>query len=305
MRIGWNGGGAHTSLDTIRSAAKRAVADGFTSFWLSQITGPDALTALVAIAGDAPGLELGTSIVPIYGRHPLTLAAQALTAQAAVGGRLVLGIGASHQVMVEGMFGESYARAFTRTKETLQALKTLLAGEPISLDGKEIVARGRITIQAPPCPILIAALGEKALALAGSEAEGVTLWMVGPRTIGDYVVPRVRDAAARAGRGAPRILAGVPACVTDDPDRARAFAAEQLRLYGALPAYRATLDREGLEGPEGMLAVGSEDAVRARLLEFEAAGATDLRVNTLCATPEEAERTHALLRALCAEKNRA
>ena len=97
MRIGWNGGGHHTRLEAIREQAKRAVEDGFVSFWLSQITGPDALTALAAIAADAPRIELGTSIVPIYGRHPITLAAQALTAQAATGGRLVLGIGASHQ----------------------------------------------------------------------------------------------------------------------------------------------------------------------------------------------------------------
>ncbi len=127
MRIGWSGGGHHTRLESIRDEARCALADGFASFWLSQITGPDALTALAAVAADAPGIELGTSIVPVYGRHPITLAAQALTAQAATGGRLVLGIGASHQVLVEGMFGERYARSFTRTKETLLALKGLLA----------------------------------------------------------------------------------------------------------------------------------------------------------------------------------
>ena len=305
MRIGWNGGGHHTSLASIREAARRASAEGFASFWLSQITGPDALTALVAIAADAPGLELGTSIVPVFGRHPITLAAQALTAQAAIGGRLVLGIGASHQVVVEGMFGERYAHAFTRTAETLLALKTLLAGETVSLDGREVVAHGRLAIDAPPCPLLVAALGEKMLELAGREADGVTLWMVGPRTIAEYVAPRVRDAAARAGRDAPRILAGVPVCVTDAPDRARAFAAEQLRVYGMLPAYRATLTREGLDGPEGLLAVGNEDVVRERLLAFEAAGATDLRVNTLCQTAQDTDRTRALLGTLCQERNRA
>jgi 5,10-methylenetetrahydromethanopterin reductase len=304
MRIGWNGGGHHSSLDTIREQAKQAVADGFASFWLSQITGPDALTALAAIAADAPRIELGTSIVPVYGRHPIALAGQALTAQAASGGRLVLGIGASHQMVVEGMFGESYARSFTRVKETLFALKALLAGEPLALEGKEIVARGRLSIEAAPCPILLAALGEKMLDLAGCEADGVTLWMVGPRTVAEYVAPRLKESAARAARPSPRILAGVPVCVTDAPDRARAFAAEQLKIYGLLPAYRATIAREGLAGPEGLLAAGSEDAVRAQLAAYEAAGATDLRVNTLCPTPDEAERTRGFLRALCREKNR-
>jgi len=304
MRIGWNGGGHHASLESIRDEARRAASDGFASFWLSQITGPDALTALAAVAGDAPGIELGTSIVPVYGRHPLTLAAQALTTQAATGGRLVLGIGASHQVFVEGMFGESYARSFTRTRETLLALRGLLAGEAVSLEGSQVVARGRLSIEAPPCPILVAALGEKMLELTGREADGVTLWMVGPKTVADYVAPRLRDAAARAGRPSPRILAGVPVCVTGSPDRARAFAAEQLQIYGALPAYRATLTREGLEGPEGLLATGTENEVRARIEAYLSAGATDLRVRGLCPTPEDAERTRAFLRDLCREKNR-
>ena len=304
MRIGWNGGGHHTRLESIRDEARRAAADGFASFWLSQITGPDALTAIAAVAADAPGIELGTSIVPVYGRHPIALAAQALTAQAATGGRLVLGIGASHQILVEGMFGERYARSFTRTKETLLALKGLLAGEAVSIEGKEVVARGRVTIEAPPCPILVAALGEKMLDGAGQDAGGVPLWIVGPKTVADYVAPRVRDAAARAGRPAPRILAGVPVCVTDAPEAARAVAAEQLRTYGLLPAYRATLAREGLDGPEGLLVAGTEAKVRERLAAYESAGATDLRVNTLCATPAEAQRTRAFLATLCQERNR-
>ena len=207
-------------------------------------------------------------------------------------------------MVVEGMFGESYARSFTRKTEMLLALKALLAGEPVSLDGKEIVARGRLSIEAAPCPILLAALGEKMLDLAGREADGVTLWMVGPRTVADYVAPRLREAAARAGRPSPRLLAGVPVCVTDAPDRARAFAAEQLKMYGLLPAYRATIAREGLVGPEGLLALGSEDAVREQLAAFERAGATDIRVNTLCPTAEETERTRTFLRTLCREKNR-
>lgn len=304
MRIGWNGGGHHTRLDSIREEARRAAAHGFASFWLSQITGPDALTALAAVAADAPRIELGTSIVPVYGRHPIALAAQALTAQAATGGRLVLGIGASHQVLVEGMFGERYGRSFSRVKETLMALKGLLAGEAVSLEGKELVVRGRVAIEAPPPPILVAALGEKMLDLAGEQADGVTLWMVGPKTVADYVAPRLCVAAARAGRRGPRILAGLPVCVTRDAARARAAAAEQLRMYGFLPAYRATLAREGLDGPEGLLAAGTEDVVRERLAAYESAGATDLRVNTLCPTNEDAERTQAFLQRLCAEMNR-
>ena len=110
MRVGWNGGGNHRSLDAIRAEARRAAEDGFASYWLSQIAGPDALVALAVVGAEVPRIELGTSIVPLYGRHPLVLAAQA-----ASGGRLVLGIGPSHRVVVEGLYGESYARPYTRT----------------------------------------------------------------------------------------------------------------------------------------------------------------------------------------------
>jgi F420-dependent oxidoreductase-like protein len=301
MRIGWNGGGHHRSLEAIRDEAQRAAEDGFASFWLSQITGPDALTALAVVAADAPGIELGTSIVPLYGRHAIPLAQQALTAQAATGGRLVLGIGPSHKLLVEGMLGESYDRPFTRTRDMLRALRGLLAGEAVNIQSEEIVARGQLAIDAPPCPILIAALGPRMLDLAGREADGTTLWMVGARTVAEHIAPRICEAAAAAGRPGPRILAGVPVCVSDAPDRARAFAAEQLKLYGQLPAYRAMLEREGVKGPEDLLATGPEESVRAQLAAFAQAGATDLRVGVLCPTSEERERTRVLLRALCQE----
>jgi 5,10-methylenetetrahydromethanopterin reductase len=299
MRIGWNGGGHHRSLAAIRDEARRAVENGFASFWLSQINGPDALTALAAVAADAPGIELGTSIVPLYGRHAIPLAQQALTAQAASGGRLVLGIGPSHKLLVEGMLGDSYDRPFTRTRDMLRALRGLLAGEAVHIDSDEVVARGQLAIDAPPCPILVAALGPRMLDLAGREADGTTLWMVGARTVGEHISPRIRAAAAAAGRPDPRIVAGVPVCVSDAPDRARAFAAEQLKLYSQLPAYRAMLEREGVKGPEDLLLTGPEDSVREQLVAFARAGATDLRVGALCPTSEESERTRVLLRTLC------
>ena len=239
MRIGWNGGGHHTSLAAIRAEARRAADDGFASYWLSQIAGPDALVALAVVGAETPRIELGTSIVPLYGRHPYALAAQALTAQAASGGRLVLGIGPSHQLVVENLFGESYARPFTRTRESLLALRKLMAGEAVDLQGEELRARGRLAIEAAPPPLLVAALGPRMLELAGREADGTVLWMVGPKTVAQHIAPRIRDAAAKADRPAPRIVAGVPVCVTDDVAAARRFAVERLGSYGRLPAYRA------------------------------------------------------------------
>jgi len=301
MRIGWNGGGHHHSLESIRADAKRAAEEGFSSFWLSQIFGPDSLTALAAIAEDAPGIELGTSVVPLYRSHPVALAQQALTVQAATGGRLTLGIGPAHQIFVEHMLGLSWARPYTQTKEALAVINGLVRGEAVAFEGEEVVARAQLAIEAPAPQILVAALGPKMLDLAGREADGTALWMTGRKTIAAHIAPRINEAASEAGRPVPRILAGVPVCVTDDVDRARAHAAKALEMYGGLPSYRAMLDREGFDGPEGMLAVGSEDGVREQLLGFGEAGATDLRAAPLAPTEEEAQRTRALLAAMAKE----
>ena len=298
MRIHANGGGHHHNVSDIRVAARQAADDGCAGFWLSQIFGPDALTALAIVGTEVPGIELGVSIVPVYGRHPLALAIQALTTQAVCDGRLVLGIGPSHQITVELLYGDSYAHPYTRTAEYLRALRPLLAGEPVDIQGEEVQVRGRVEIDAPAPPILVAALGPRMLDLAGREADGTTLWMVGPNTIRERVAPRIMAAARAAGRPAPRILAGVNVCVTDDPGAARARAAEQLALYGTLPAYRAMLYAVGVHGPEDLLIAGDEDTVAAGLDAYAHAGATDVRVSVIAADERETARTRALLRSL-------
>ena len=196
MRIGWNGGGHFRSVEAIRERACWAADQGFASFWLSQIAGPDSLTALAAIGNDAPGIELGTSVVPLYGRHPFVLASQALATQDAVGGRLVLGIGPSHRRYAEHMLGGSYERPFTRTREELHALEQLMAGEVVDSEGAEVTVRGQLAIDAPAPPILVAALAPRMLALAGRHAAGTALWMVGPKTLAEHITPRIQTAAA-------------------------------------------------------------------------------------------------------------
>lgn len=297
MRIALNIGGHHRSLDAIRTQARQAAEDGLAGVWMSQIFGPDALTALAVVGQEVPDLELGVSVVPIYGRHPLALAMQARTVHAAVGGRLTLGIGPSHQVVVEALYGESYAKPYTRTKEYLQALLPLLAGDAADVAGQEITARGKLDIDAPGAPaVLVAGLGPKMLRLAGTEAAGTTLWMVGPDTIAKHIVPTITGAAAEAGRSAPRILAGVTACVTDDPDAVRARSTAEQGLYGSLPSYRHMLQAEGVDGPADLVIAGDEALVAQGLRRYAQAGATDVRVTILAVDDEEHERTRQVLR---------
>lgn len=298
MKIGVNGGGGVHRLEDALEQARSAERDGFDSYWLSQIAGIDALTALAVVGREVPQLELGTAVVPTYPRHPMALAIQALTVQAATGGRLVLGIGPSHKLLVEGMLGYSFDRPYSHTREYNTALRKLLRGEATDFAGDQLTARGKVDVVAPPPPVLIAGLGPRMLALAGSEADGTVTWMCGIKTVTQHIVPRVRAAADAAERPAPRIVVGLPVCVTDDPKRARTLAAAKLALYGGLPSYRAMLDREGVAGPEEIAVIGDEAEVRESLQELAASGATDLRATELCPTSDDAERTRALLREL-------
>lgn len=275
--IGYGAGTAMASVGQVRDAARGAAGAGFDSFWVSQAFGVDPIVALAAIAADVPQFaELGTSVVPLAGRHPLALAAQARTAQSALHGRFTLGIGPSHRTVVEGFFGESYERPFTRTVEFLDALVPLLRGEPADVTGEQLAVHGWLTIDADPCPVLLAALGPRMLELAGRLTAGTTVGSCGPRTIASHVAPIIT--AAAAGRPAPRIMALVSVAVTDDPAGAHAEAAERGRVYAELPSYRRALDREGVHSPADLLLAGPIDRIVEGLAAYVEAGATDLRI---------------------------
>src|SRR6202044_3185868 len=111
---------------------------GFTSAWLPQSTGHDALTLLAVAARSVPRLDLGTSVVPTYPRHPLMLAAQALTANQATGGRLQLGIGLSHKMSIEPRYGLSYDRPVRHMSEYLSILMPALRGETVDFAGETL-----------------------------------------------------------------------------------------------------------------------------------------------------------------------
>jgi F420-dependent oxidoreductase-like protein len=250
---------------------------GIETAWASQIFGFDALTALAAIGREVEGIDLGTAVVPIYPRNPVMLAGQALTVQAATGGRLTLGIGLSHQVVIENVFGMSFDHPARHMREYLSILMPLLEGEPANFTGETLKAStfGPLQIEAPCPPVLVAALGPTMLGLAARMASGTVTWMTGPSTVESHIVPTIRAAASDAGRPEPRIGVGLPVCVTDDVVAAREIASETFAIYGQLPSYRAMLDREGAAGPADVAIVGSESEVKAQVQRLAAIGATD------------------------------
>jgi len=301
MRIGIFGGAAVEggSIDGVVSDARRSADEGFATYWLPQIFGLDALTTLAVVGREVPRIGLGTAVIPTYPRHPMMLAAQARTVQAASGNRLTLGIGLSHQIVIENMLGYSFAKPGTHMREYLEILAPLVRGETVDFDGESLHGHlGLSPIDAQPCPILVAALGPKMLEYAARLADGTILWMTGPGTIESYTVPTITAAAAEAGRPAPLVAAGVPVCVTSDADAARDRAAHIFRIYGTLPSYRAMLDREGLDGPADLAVIGDEAAVASVIGRFGDAGVTDFAASEFGGSADEKTRTRELLRTL-------
>jgi 5,10-methylenetetrahydromethanopterin reductase len=250
---------------------------GVETAWCSQIFSYDALTALAVIGHEVPDIGLGTAVVPTYPRNPVMLAAQALTVQAATGGRLTLGIGLSHQMVIENVFGQSFDKPARHMREYLSILVPLLEGEQVSFRGETLRAStfGPLEIEAPAPPVLVAALGTEMLRLAGRMAAGTVTWMTGPATLKAHIIPTIRAAATEAGRPSPRIGVGLPVCVTDDPAAARGKATEQFAIYGHLPSYRAMLDREGAAGPADVAIVGAAAEVRDQVRRLADMGVTD------------------------------
>ncbi len=262
------------TVDSLVDEVRLAHEQGFGHFFTPQIFGLDALTALAVAAREVPEIELGTGVTAVYRQHPMTMAQQALTVSQIGDGRLMLGIGLSHQVVVEGMWGLSFDKPLRHMREYLDALMPLLNGEAAHAEGEAVVTRGGLELEAPRPQVVLAALGPKMLRLAGKVADGTVTWMVGPRTIGSHIVPTISASAEAAGRPAPQIIVSLPICVTDEPDAARARAAGEFVMYGQLPSYRAMLDLEGVEGPEHVALIGSAAEVGEQLAELDAAGTT-------------------------------
>jgi F420-dependent oxidoreductase-like protein len=287
-----------SSVDGFIDDVRDAHARGFASVWTPQVFSFDPLTLLAAAGREVPEIELGTSVVPTYPRHPMALAAHALTTQAVTGNRVQLGIGLSHQIVVENMWGYSFDKPARHMREYLDVLLPLLRGESVAYEGKTLKAMGGLSIaDAAAPPVLLAALAPRMLQLAGAVADGTVTWMVGPRTLADHIVPSITSAAEEAGRPAPRVAVGLPVCVTDDVAKAREAAANIFSVYNNLPSYRAMLDKEGADGPADVAIVGDEAEVAKAVQALDDNGATDFAAAIYGDATEEA-RTRDLLSSL-------
>ena len=178
MRIGINASNLVVAGATVDDYVAHAVAaeqDGFSSWWMAQLAAPDALTVLGAVGRGTSTIELGTAVVPTWFRHPLMLAAQALTTQEMAGGRLALGIGLAHKVPIEATLRIPFARPAAHMSDYLSVLLPALADRKVDFagdiwSGVTEGLGGAPGVAAPP--VLVAAMGPRMLELAGGRTDG-------------------------------------------------------------------------------------------------------------------------------------
>ena len=294
MRIGTVLGatGGNTTLDDIIESARQVEAAGLDNIWMANIFGFDAISTLGFIGREVPRIGLGTAVTPTYPRHPTAIAQQAMTTQAATGGRFSLGIGLSHKIVIEDMLGMSYDKPAKHMREYLEVLMPLVRGETANVTGEQFTARG-LTVDIPGSenmPVLVAALGPVMLKLTKELADGTITWMVGNKTLANHIAPSIGPDKT--------IVAGVPIVMTTNIDAAKEMINKELAIYGQLPSYRAMLDREGADGPADIAILGDENALLSGIKRFEEAGVTDFNAAIVPTEDGAFERTMGFLSSL-------
>ena len=288
--------GAGSDVLSIVPEIQRAEAAGISTAWVSGRY--DALMQLLLAAPQTTRIELGTGIITTWQRHPVALATQALTLQSASKGRFVLGIGVGHRFMVEGNLGFEW-RPVLHLKEYLSVLAPLMRGDTVTFDGHyfklksyKLGAGGLV----PAPKVVVAALAPQMLRLAGRLADGTIIFLGGIRYVKDVAVPVISEAAKKAGRPAPRIIAGAPVLVTERPASAvREEIAPKLANYDQRPVYRAVLDMNGSARSADVVLIGRESEVRDQLDAYADAGVTDFLGSAQAERPDEAARTYEVL----------
>ena len=280
--------------------APQAESWGYESLWVTHGGGRDSFLVLQAYASATHTIGLGTGVIPIYPRHPVALAQEALTMAELSGGRFRLGIGVSHRTIMTGAFGLDMGSPLGAMREYVTVLRSALSGKVEHAGASYRVKWQSALLRLPePPPILIAGLSAKMLELAGEIADGVILWLCAPTYVRDVAIPAIARGRGRIGKPLAdfEVVAAVPVAVTQALDATAALFKEELTRYMRLPFYRAMLaasgfkedlaafDNEkdkaaspGLAIPDRLTAalgcIGDESTVRGYVAAYRRAGVT-------------------------------
>jgi F420-dependent oxidoreductase-like protein len=269
--------------------AKAAERLGYESVWTTQMPDArDAAVVLAAYAFETNRIKLGTGVLPIYTRHPTAMVQMAASLDELSGGRFILGIGISHKVTVEGMWGLKLDSPVDAMREYLTIVRAGLRDGQTSFDGNHFTARSVYSApRGADIPIMLSALNPRMLDLAGELADGVVLYMCTPDYVRDHVVPAVKAGREKAGKTLEGfdIVSAVPVCLTTDRAAAHDVFRKTVARYASLPYYRKMMDASGLgaeleKDPIGvrvldeLAGIGDEARVRDAIERYREAGVT-------------------------------
>jgi F420-dependent oxidoreductase-like protein len=277
------------TLDESVGRTKAAERLGYESVWVTQM--PDARDAALVLAAYANATErvaLGTGVLPIYTRHPTAMAQMAAALDELSHGRFILGIGISHKVTVEGMWGLKLEEPVEAMREYITIVRTILQEGGSSFEGRHFTARAAYSApRRGNLPVMISALNPRMLELAGELADGVVLYMCTPAYVRDSVVPAVRRGREKAGKTMEgfEVVSAVPVCLTTDRPAAHDVFRKTVERYASLPFYRKMMDASGLKSDleseqvgervlDELAGIGDEDRVRDAVRRYREAGVT-------------------------------
>jgi coenzyme F420-dependent oxidoreductase len=297
---------AQPTLGSFADLSELAEREGYDRVWLPETWGRDAVTVLATIAERTDSVGIGTSIMNVYSRSPALIGQTAATLQEASDARFRLGLGPSGPILMEGWHGVDYGNPLRRTRETIDVVRQVLAGDTVTYDGEYFQLAGFRLRQGPPetpPPIDAGGMGPKSVELAGRFGDGWHALMLTPEGLADRIADFDRGAEMGDGnRADQRITVSVGCCALDDRERARYLAREHLAFYvgGMGTFYREALVRQGYEETANTIsqrwgsgdkeaaidaigddmldafsAAGHPEECRERLAEFEAVDGVD------------------------------
>lgn len=284
--IGLSGGPTASQIvDCVRLAESL----GYESAWVAEGHGGDQFAILSACATATSTIQLGTDITSVFVRTVPTIAMAAMTVDELSGGRFILGVGSSHKVQVGPEHGVVYSKPLTRVRETVEAVRQLVATGGLHYEGETFQIE-QFDLWFEPhrreIPIYIAAVFPKMTALTGEIADGIILTRSTLETATKARV-HIAEGAARAGRdpGDVKVTTLLPTAVADSIEEAREQIRPGLALYaGFFPRYNQLLAEHGFDGEAAAIAAAwtSGDAAGAR----EAVSDAMIDATSIAGTPE-------------------
>lgn len=247
--------------------AQRAERQGYESLWVGESNGFEAFTFLGAILSHTERIKVAPGIASIFTRTPALMSMSAASLHAIAPSRVIVGLGVSTRIIVDGWHGLRWDHPLERVAEYVQMLRQGLRGERLTHEGTYYQARNfRLGVDAPgDIPLYLAAVNPKMLRLAGAIADGVLLTWI-PVAAVAQVIAEIRAGAIDAGRDpdAVDIALYLRACVTDDREAALGWLRRDITGYTVADVYSRAFRDFGFESEVNAMHAAWQNGERER-----------------------------------------